>query len=384
MTYTPIIILGLLLLGALGYWLALKQRHIDMWIGSYYFPADRPVETDQSDEPIDLFIAICDHYEPGRDGTSKEVGISLVDRWVHEYPKMFDQFRDVQGRVPQHTFFFPQDEYEPEYLDRLKKLCDAGYGDVDVHLHHESDTAEQLREKLNEFRETLYHRHGLLRRDPVTNEIVYGFIHGNWALCNSRPDGYCCGVNEEITILRETGCYADFTMPSAPSNTQTSTINSIYYATDNPGKTKSHDTGQLAAVGVTPPAESLLMIQGPLVPSWSPPKWGIFPRIENGDLHGTRPPSIDRLKLWIKANVHLQGKPNWKFIKLHTHGCKEGNIDMLLGNQMQQFHQQLASFAQQNPNIRYHYVTAWEMALLVKQAEQNKTGDPKALTFGLV
>ncbi len=383
MIFIPFIIIGLLLLGLLGYWLALKQRHIDMWIGSYYFPANRTAEANQSDEPIDLFIAICDHYEPGRDGASKEIGISLVDRWVNEYPKMFDQFRDCNGQVPQHTFFFPQDEYEPEYLDRLKTLCEAGYGDVDVHLHHESDTAEQLREKLNEFRETLYHRHGLLRRDPVTNEIVYGFIHGNWALCNSRPDGYCCGVNEEITILRETGCYADFTMPSAPSNTQTSTINSIYYVTDHPGETKSHDTGQLATVGGTPPAESLLMIQGPLAPSWSPPKWGIFPRIENGDLHGTRPPSIDRLKLWIKANVHVQGKPNWKFIKLHTHGCKEGNIDMLLGTPMQQFHQQLASFAQQNPHIRYHYVTAWEMALLVKQAEQNKTGELKAFTSGL-
>ncbi len=383
MIFIPFIIVGLLLLGLLGYWLALKQRHIDMWIGSYYFPSNRSIEASQSDEPIDLFIAICDHYEPGRDGASKEVGISLVDRWVNEYPKLFDQFRDCNGQVPQHTFFFPQDEYEPEYLDRLKTLCEAGYGDVDVHLHHESDTAEQLREKLNAFRETLFHRHGLLRRDPVTNEIVYGFIHGNWALCNSRPDGYCCGVNEEITILRETGCYADFTMPSAPSNTQTSTINSIYYATDRPGESKSHNTGQHAAVGGTPPAESLLMIQGPLAPSWSPPKWGIFPRIENGDLHGTRPPTIDRLKLWTKANVHVQGKSNWKFIKLHTHGCKEGNIDMLLGTPMQQFHQQLASYAQQNPNIRYHYVTAWEMALLVKQAEQNNTDDSKALTSGL-
>ncbi len=380
MIVIPLIILGLLLLGMLGYWLALKQRHIDLWIGSYYFPAARKEQPMQSDEPIELFIAICDHYEPGRDGVAKQVGIALVDRWVNEYPALFDQFRDCNGRVPQHTFFFPQDEYEPEYLDRLKVLCEAGYGDVDVHLHHEADTAEQLRDKLNEFRETLYHRHGLLRRDPQTNEIVYGFIHGNWALCNSRPDGLCCGVNEEITILRETGCYADFTMPSAPSNTQTSTINSIYYATNRPGEPKSHDTGQPAVLGKEPPAESLLMIQGPLVPNWSPPKWGVFPRIENGDLHGTRPPTIDRLQLWIKANVHVQGKPNWKFIKLHTHGCKHGNIDMLLGEQMQQFHQQLARYAQNNQSVRYHYVTAWEMALLVRQLEQNEPDLSKVLS----
>lgn len=383
MEYVLIIILAMFLIGLLGYWQALRHRHIDLWLGNYYFPAKNTTEAENPEEPLDLFIAICDHYEPQRDNAPKEVGIGLVQRWVDEYPKLFEQFRDADGRPPQHSFFFPQDEYEPEYLDLLKGLCEAGFGDVDVHLHHENDTAQQLCDKLSEFRETLYHKHGLLRRDPETGKIVYGFIHGNWALCNSRPDGLCCGVNEEITILRQTGCYADFTMPSAPSNTQTSTINSIYYAWDRPGQTKSHDTGQISAVGKTPPAESLLMIQGPLLPSWSRPKWGIFPRIENADLHDTRPPTLDRLKLWIKANIHVQGKPNWKFIKLHTHGCKEGNIDMLLGEQMQQFHRQLASYCKQNPNIRYHYVSAWEMAQLVKRAEQKNpcsnltsTGNP--------
>ena len=345
---------------------------MDLWLGQYYFPAENK-EADNPDEPIDLFIAICDHYEPQRDDAPKEVGIPLVQRWVDEYPKLFGQFQDADGRPPQHTFFFPQDEYEPEYLDLLKQLCDAGFGDVDVHLHHKNDTSAKLSDKLSEFRETLYHKHELLRRDPETGEIVYGFIHGNWALCNSHPEGLCCGVNDEITILKKTGCYADLTMPSAPSPTQTTTINSIYYASDRPGQSKSHDTGKRAAVGETPDPESLLMIQGPLLPNWKSPKWGIFPRIENGDLHDTHPPTLERLKLWIKANVHVKGKPNWKFIKLHTHGCKHGNIDMLLGDEMQQFHQQLAEYSQQNPNIRYHYVSAWEMAQLVKKAEQGSS-----------
>ena len=50
--------------------------------------------------------------------------------------------------------------------------------------------------------------------------VVFGFIHGNWALDNSRPDGKYCGLNNEITLLRDLGCYADFTMPSGASPTR--------------------------------------------------------------------------------------------------------------------------------------------------------------------
>jgi hypothetical protein len=222
----------------------------------------------------------------------------------------------------------------------------------------------------------LYHRHGLLRRDPRTGEIVYGFIHGNWSLCNSRPDGLLCGVNEELTILRETGCYADFTLPSAPSPTQTSTINSIYYAQDLPGRAKSHDRGIRAGVGRTPPPDHLLMIQGPLVLDWRRRRMGLVPRIENGDVHGGRPATLERLKLWMQAGVHVFGRPDWRFVKLHTHGCKSENIDTLLGAPMQKFHRDLAEFRRQHPNFRYHYVTAWEMAKLVRRAESG-LGLPK-------
>ena len=76
---------------------------------------------------------------------------------------MADHIRDDDGRPPQHTFFFPEDEYRPEYLDALKPLCEAGFGDVDVHLHHDNDTAASLEDKLAGFRDTLYHRHGLLQ-----------------------------------------------------------------------------------------------------------------------------------------------------------------------------------------------------------------------------
>src|SRR5213078_673629 len=121
-----------------------------------------------------------------------------------------------------------------------------------------------LRGKLLSFKQTLAQRHRLLSTDKVTGEVVYGFIHGNWALDNSRPDGRYCGVGNELDVLRETGCYADFTLPAFPSPCQTRTVNSIYYAAGRPGCAKSHDTGAPAGVG-RPPVRGLLMIQGPLV-----------------------------------------------------------------------------------------------------------------------
>ncbi len=392
------VIAGVAALGTLSFaalvLFAIKQRHLQLWLPSYLLPPTEErqarreiarqvhaVLTDRgAAEPIDVFLAICDHYEPQCQGVDHQTAIARVDRWCVEYTKLFERYRDSDGRPPQHTFFFPQDEYRPEYLDRLAELCAAGWGDVDIHLHHDGDTAEALREKLATFRDTLFQRHGLLRRDPETGAIVYGFIHGNWALCNSRPDGRWCGVDQELTVLRETGCYADFTLPSAPSDTQTRTINSIYYAADMPGRRKSHDSGVRARVGLAPPPEHLLMIQGPLELDWSRRKWGMIPRIENAGILHSFPLNWRRMPLWLKAGVHVAGRPNWLFVKLHTHGCKDQNIDTLLGEPTQRFHEELSQFAQSHPGLQYHYVTAWEMAQLVHAAERHETDIAKTLS----
>ncbi|MEW4529041.1 hypothetical protein [Maioricimonas sp. JC845] len=366
-------IAGLLIAAAaITAWRLIRVRNMQYWLGSYCIHRESLPDIDAGDQATEVFIAICDHFEPECYGASHERAIERVSRWVSDYPKLFGDFRDSSGRPPQHTFFFPADEYHPEYLDMLAGLCDAGYGDVDIHLHHDNDTPENLRHTLEEFRDTLFYRHNLLRRDEQTGEIVYGFIHGNWALCNSRPDGRWCGVDQELSILKETGCYADFTMPSAPSDTQTSTINSIYYACDLPGQRKSHDSGIRARVGQTAPDDHLLMIQGPLQLDWKNRKLGLLPRIENADLHATAPPTHRRMQMWLRAGVHVAGRPDWRFVKLHTHGCKDGNLEMLLGPQMQQFHKELADAANRNKQFRYHYVTAWQMAQIVHRAERGE------------
>lgn len=359
---------------------AIQDRGFDRWVPAYVFPTDPTPDVVFDREPVDVFLAICDHYEPEWGNPLPEQALGRVHRWCEDYPALFQQFRDVDGRPPRHSFFFPQDQYRPEYIDPLAELCHAGFGEFEIHLHHADDTPDGLEEKLSMLRDALFHRHGVLRRDPISGEIVYGFIHGNWALNNSRRDRQWCGVDHEIPILLKTGCYADFTLPSAPSDTQTRTINSIYYASDIPGQCKSHDRGIRARVGQSAPADSLLMIQGPLLFDGSRRKFGLLPRVENGDLLGNHPPSLHRLQLWLNAGVTVQGQPNWRFIKLHTHGCKTGNLQMLLGEPMQLFHQELAELHVLQPNFRFHYVSAWEMAQLVHLAERGETNPGLAAT----
>jgi len=40
-----------------------------------------------------------------------------------------------------------------ENLDLLAQLCHAGYGEVEVHLHHDQDTEEGLKKKLEKSQE---------------------------------------------------------------------------------------------------------------------------------------------------------------------------------------------------------------------------------------
>lgn len=347
--------------GVVG-WRALRRRGLDRWLLPYLLSAGKrkPV---RPGEPIDLILAVCDHYEPKRGGVTPEKARARVQQWVDEYPRLFDRFRDAGGRPPQHTFFYPADEYDPELVDLVAGLCRRGYGEVEIHLHHDNDTADNLRRTLLEFKHTLRNRHGLLGTDKNSGDTVYGFIHGNWALDNCRRDGRHCGVNNELDVLRETGCYADFTLPSAPSETQTRKINSIYWAVDDPARPNSHDSGMDVGTAAAP-KNGLLMIQGPLLVDWTRRKWGILPGMENSCLQGNQPPDTKRLAKWLQARVRVPSHPSWHFVKLHTHGVWEPNQDVLLGEPMVRFHEELQQRAASDPAFRVHYVTARQMANL--------------------
>lgn len=349
-----------------------RRRGIGLWVFSGLI---RPGKAGRGE--VHLLLCLADHYEPYWNGASREIADGRVERWVREYPELFAGFRDSDGRPPRHTFFYPIDQYDPGHVDALAGLCRAGFGEIEVHLHHHDDSAENLGATLLAHKELMARRHGIGVRDRITGDLTYAFIHGDWALDNSRPDGRCCGVDNELDVLRETGCYADLTMPSYPSPTQTRKVNSLYYAVDDPNRPKSHDLG--IDVGSRPaPVDSLLMIQGPLVLDWNRRAGGLLPRVENGCIQGNQAATIARLGAWLKAKVRVPTRPDWYFVKLHTHGAPEANQRVLLGDPMVEFHRALALRAEADPSFHFHYVTAREMVNLVKAAEVGWRGSVDA------
>ena len=108
---------------------------------------------------------------------------------------------------------------------------------------------------------------------------------------------------------------------------------------------------------------------------WGRRRWGILPRVENGCLQGSQPPSAGRIDAWLKAGVSIPARPDWTFVKLHTHGAHESNMNALLGQPMLELHQALARRSAADPSFHYHYVTAREMYNLACAAEAGWTGE---------
>jgi hypothetical protein len=346
-------------------------RNTHYWLPAYFAGFPQRLRDKSVKGRKHIFLAICDHFEPLWNNADYERGLQRVRQWVTKYPLIAQKFRDADGKLPKYTFFFPEEEYRPEYLELLSDVCHREYGEVEIHLHHRDDEGEHLRSTILNFKEILFKKHGLLSKDKITGQIGYGFIHGNWALDNSHPEGKFCGVNNELDVLRESGCFADFTMPSAPDATQTAKINSIYYAIDDPLKSKSHNHGLNAEKGINS-REGLLMVQGPLMLNWSDRKCGLLPRIENGALTYDQPVSPDRIKLWLDAHVHVKEMANCSFVKLYTHGCQEMNSDYLLGDGLADLFSCFQRYVDIEKDCSVHYVSAREMVNIIKSIEDAK------------
>lgn len=346
-------------------------KNINLWLEGYLKNSIATLLNGKKSETYQILFTICDHFEPFWGNCDLQVAHRRVQKWVDKYQEIASNHKDSYGNHPKHGFYYPIEEYQKELLDMVGGICRNGYGETEVHLHHDNDTSENLRKTLIDFKKKLYEEHGLLSSDQASGQIRYGFIHGNWALDNSRPDGKWCGVNDEISILQETGCYADFTMPSAPSDTQTRTVNSIYYAEDDPLQPKSHDTGKLAIAGFENNI-GLMCIQGPLSFNIYSRKFGIIPRIENGNLSYDMGIYPGRIKTWVNQRIHVKGRPDIIFIKLYTHGTQEKNMDFFFKQKgLSQLFSCLEEYCQKHPNYFLNYVSSRQMYNVVKGLENN-------------
>jgi len=324
--------------------------------------------------PRHLLFALCDHYEPLWKTTDRARGADRVRAWLHGYPALTGPFRDSEGRPPRHSFFFPGEEYEPEYLDALASLARRGLGEVELHLHHDGDTATGLRRSIADYLARLG-SHGHFSRDGQ-GRMRYAFIHGNWCLANARADGRWCGVAEELPLLHETGCYADFTFPAAPDESQPAIVNRIYWPEGDLARRRAYEHGRPARVGQRHD-DRILIIEGPLSFALRPgPR--LRPRIENAALTADDPATPARVRSWVRQAIGVEGNPEWVFVKVHTHGAPEQQAASLLGEGGRALHRELTTRYNDGQRWRLHYVTAREMYNIAVAAMDGKGGDPAA------
>ncbi|HZL27443.1 MAG TPA: hypothetical protein VFC39_13040 [Acidobacteriaceae bacterium] len=331
-------------------------KHADLWFPAYLL--DRARNLIPRPPAKRLWVAITDHYEPWGGGVSAQVAANRVAAWRDRWPSIASEApADATGRQPCYTFFYPQEEYEVSTLNALAELSRNGTADVEVHIHHENDTAASFTEKIRTFCSQLHDGHGLLHHH--NGRLVFGFIHGNWALGNSLPGGRGCGVTGELQLLRDLGCYADFTMPSLPSASQSRIINKIYWATGDPQKPRAFDTGIEATVGGGA-QDGLLMITGPAGLHYK--KNRLMPWLEAGELAAHAEPIAYRVKRWLDLAPRLGDDI---FLKLFAHGAREDNAAVLLGNDSRpgtlgpMF--RWISEAAQRHNLELHWTSAFDM-----------------------
>jgi hypothetical protein len=359
----------------------IKALECARWLPAYGW--QRLTRRSRRSEGTHLIIALADHFEPAYmpEAPSEFAALDEQERrleeWCRVYPKMFDAWRDADGFPFRHTYFSPAEQYHKSLIERLAEHCQDGWGEIEIHLHHgldAPDSAKNTRRALLEFRDILV-GHGCLSRWNDEAMPRYAFVHGNWALANSGR-GRFCGVDEEMQILAETGCYADLTLPSAEYPTQVSKINSLYECTLPLNERAPHRRGRNLRAGQAPEVFPL-MIQGPLCLNFAERARGLpVPKIENSALTTAYPPTLARLKLWQQMAITVEGRPDWVFIKLHCHGMNPLDREAMLGGQMGSFLQELIDDSRADGKYALHFVTAREMTNLVLAACDGREGNP--------
>lgn len=380
---------SILILGMLATVFVLRQAlQSKPWFFEYFrYKLFHPELGAQAGAPVHVMFLFVDHFEPKEDTREISRQKARMQAWCEKYPEMARRHYDADGCHPKHGWFYLVEEWETEPADRdflrqLAALSYDGFGEVDLHVHHgpgwhifpEIDTAEKLEAQIARLKR-LYHETGALITAEPNPQRVYGFIHGKWALDNSEH-GLYCGVNQELEVLRRTGCYAEFTMPSGHGSTQSRKINSIYYASTGKRACKNHDWGEdVRAGGHMREVKSLMILPG-MIEIYLRNLFNRKSVVEKSNLDHHDLPSPRRIEQWVKCNIHVAGRPDWVFVKVHTHGAREENFDVCFGVHAETMHSYLEQHFNDGRRFKLHYVSPREAYNIVKAAEAGKDGDP--------
>ena len=254
-----------------------------------------------------------------------------VRAWHEGYPDARGPFRDADGRSPAHTRSSSRARSTgPAYLDALADLARRGFGEVELHLHHDGDTAEKLRRTIADYlggsRST-----DTCRARPA-GRMRYAFIHGNWCLANARSDGRWCGVDDELPLLHRHRLLRRLHLPGRARRVAAADRQPDLLAGGRPGaaarvRARRARARRRGAARSHPDDRGAARVRGA-----APTGTGCPSRASR-----TRrsPPTIRRRRRGCgpgcAQGIHVDGRPEWVFVKVHTHGAPEAQAASLLG-----------------------------------------------------
>jgi len=336
------------------------KRYITNWIGAYFKEAFLRLFRVRRVGPIHVIFQFVDHFElagkPPR-----------LSEWLTKYPELASRHVDADGQFPKHTWFYAMDLMREDELEQLKDLVAGGFGEIELHWHHRHDTPESFTEKLHAGLK-IFQKYGFMRPIQEGKAGCFAFIHGNWSLNNSCGD-HVCGVDNEIQLLKQAGCFGDFTFPALYSAAQPNMVNSIYYADFKKG-TAGYFKGRGATVGSIETEQDFMIFEGPFTINWRDWRFKWHPTIGMSNTHGD-PIRIDS---WIRQGIHVKGRPDWVFVKVFCHGGQDHQF--VLSEETDRMFNYLEEKYNDETNYVLHYVTSREAYNMVKAAEDGKSGDP--------
>ena len=353
------------------------------WLARYPFwrAAEAARRAREPEGPLHLIVVVANHFEPAWAGRGPNLPLDeqrrRLDEWCEMARATGAAVRDVDGTPFRHTNFYPAEQYHRPLLDTMAALQAEGLGEVEVHLHHgldAPDTEANLRRALVEFRDLLVEEHRCLSREGAGGETRYAFVHGNLALANSAG-GQFCGVDSEMRVLAETGCYADLTLPAAPLQPQVPRLNAVYECGGPLGEAVPHRTGPSLRVGRRP--QLPVILTGPLVFNWERRVRGLpVPRLDDGGLAANYHSDFERLERWAGARVSVRGRPEWVFVKLYCHGFFTHDQEACIGEGARRFWSEALEESARAGRYKIHFASAREAFNIATAAVDGRAGEP--------
>ena len=323
----------------------------------------RPVENALGTRHV--MIAICNRFERSEEA-AQHGNPAFLENWRRDLSRLADEFHDTQGIAPKHTFFLPTEEAEAAWVPELGELCKVTGNEIELMTPRPIESADRFQETIQRARDGLA-RHGWLSRDKA-GAVRYGFVQGAKA---SR-------LISHQAILRETGCYASFLPPELVDGVPPEFDNTLCYSYGRDLRDRSDDLRRVRADRErrNEARDGLLLVPPPCARDWNQKKFGLLPRLETSELSATKPPSQERLRIWLDCRIIVEARPNWVFITLHTNGLEPDNSRMLLGEPMREFYRTLTKVAADDESLRFHCVTAREFINILHAAEAGHSGNP--------